>query len=104
MNLYPLCIFGPEFFARFKKISLLLREIRISVLSFSLCLLLQCTKGCEAWEQALDTSCQAVCVSIAATFIFMTFIIGETYVNLHYARNAVLRTAVLRNIFPILMR
>ncbi|EZA49769.1 hypothetical protein X777_11641 [Ooceraea biroi] len=25
--------------------------------------LTQCTKGCEAWEQALDTSCQAVCVT-----------------------------------------
>ncbi|XP_011687300.1 PREDICTED: proto-oncogene tyrosine-protein kinase ROS isoform X2 [Wasmannia auropunctata] len=25
------------------------------------CKIDQCTKGCEAWEQALDTSCQAVC-------------------------------------------
>lgn len=26
--------------------------------------LFQCTKGCGAWQRALDTSCQAVCVSI----------------------------------------
>ncbi|XP_015429752.1 PREDICTED: proto-oncogene tyrosine-protein kinase ROS [Dufourea novaeangliae] len=25
------------------------------------CKIDQCTKGCEAWQQALDTSCQAVC-------------------------------------------
>ncbi|XP_072751260.1 proto-oncogene tyrosine-protein kinase ROS isoform X2 [Anoplolepis gracilipes] len=25
------------------------------------CKIDQCTKGCQAWEQALDTSCQAVC-------------------------------------------
>ncbi|TGZ47305.1 Uncharacterized protein DBV15_04203 [Temnothorax longispinosus] len=28
--------------------------------------LMNCTKGCEAWEQALDTSCQAVCSDVCS--------------------------------------
>lgn len=60
-----------------------LREIRMlpCLVFFHLLLrlLFQCTKGCEAWQQALDTSCQAVCVSIVLIFIFKR-IIGQTYI------------------------